>query len=420
MSRLRRHITILIANLPAERDRRVIRECLTLERDGYEVTVIAPAGDRSLRFLPGSRSTRLKPYPVVVSGSGVLSFAFEFAWSFTWIAIRLLGEVVRGRANAVQVCNPPDVYWPLALLLRALRRPWLFDHHDLCPEVYATRAGGNPNRLAMAVLNACEWLTLRTATAVTATNQSFRDNALRRGLAAEKVTVVRNGPRWDEIAAPDPPAPSTTSPHRIVYLGVLGPQDNVAAAVLAAEEMTRLRGRTGWRLTIAGDGESLPALTKLVSDRGLADVVEFTGWLDGPAVDELLRSATVAIQPDAPTRMNHLSTMAKTVEYLGRGVPVVAADLVETRRSAGEAALYVPDGTPEEFATALDALLDDPTRRDRMRAAGLARFAELLSWERQADAYLSVWHRLLGRPAPPPPGQRRPEPAPADNPAHTR
>lgn len=391
------HVTILIANLPAERDRRVIRQCLTLEEHGYQVTVIAPRGDRSLRTLPGSRDTRLKPYPVFVYGSGILSYAAEFSWSFLCIAVRLLGEVVRGRAHGVQVCNPPDVYWPLALLLRALRRPWLFDHHDLCPEVYATRAGGTPNRLAMAVLNACEWLTLRTATAVTATNHSFRDNALRRGVAPEKVTVVRNGPGQNEIAAPEPPATSATNPHRIVYLGVLGPQDNVAAAVLAADELTRLRGRTGWRLTIAGDGESLPALTKLVSDRGLADVVEFTGWLDGPAVDELLRSATVAIQPDAPTRMNHLSTMAKTVEYLGRGVPVVAADLTETRRSAGDAAVYVPTGAPAEFAAAIHELLDDPHRRDRMRAVGLQRFADTLAWEHQARGYVSVWDRLLAR-----------------------
>lgn len=418
----RPHVTILVANLPAERDRRVIRECLTLERHGYEVTVIAPRGDRTLRTLPGSRGTRLKPYPVVVSGSGVFSFALEFAWSFLSIAVRLLGEVVRGRAHGVQVCNPPDVYWPLALLLRAIGRPWVFDHHDLCPEVYATRAGGSPHRWALGVLTMCEWLTLRTATEVIATNQSFRDNALRRGVPPAKITVARNGPGRDEITAPaegNPATPATDSgPARLVYLGVLGPQDNVEAAVLAAEELTRLRGRTGWRLTVAGDGESMPALTKLVADRGLADVVEFTGWLDSPAVDELLHSATIAIQPDAPTRMNQLSTMAKTVEYLGRGVPVVAADLIETRRTAGDAAVYVPTGTPAEFAAAINGLLDDPRRRRQMRAAGLARFADTLAWEHQARAYVAVWNRLLARrlhragvtkePASSPPPQRPP------------
>jgi glycosyltransferase involved in cell wall biosynthesis len=256
------------------------------------------------------------------------------------------------------------------------------------------------------ILVGLEWLTLRTASAVFATNESFRDNALRRGTAPKKVTVVRNGPAAEEIA---PAGPVATGPaasdaaatdaeeHRIVYLGVLGPQDNVEGAVLAADALRRRRTRRDWRMVIAGDGESLPALKALVAERDLGEVVEFAGWLDGQAVDELLRTATVAIQPDLPTRMNDLSTMAKTVEYLARGVPVVAADLTETRRSADEAAVYVPTGTPTEYAAAIDELLDDAPRRDLMRKAALARFAERLSWEHQARAYVAVWHRLLAR-----------------------
>jgi glycosyltransferase involved in cell wall biosynthesis len=409
MKNRRAHITILIANLPAERDRRVIRECLTLEEAGYEVTVIAPRGDKSLKVLPGSRSTRLRPYPVFVYGSGVLSFATEFIWSFLCIAVRLLGEVFAGRAQAVQVCNPPDVYWPLALMMRAMGRPWVFDHHDLCPEVYATRSGGRPNRWVYRMLELMEWLTLRTASAVFATNESFRDNAIRRGVPEEKVTVVRNGPALDEVAPDEGDGPDGRhGEHHLVYLGVLGPQDNVEGTVLAAEQLARIRGRAGWRLSIAGDGESLPALRKLVADRGLGDLVEFTGWLDGRAVDGLLRTATVAIQPDLPTTMNNLSTMAKTVEYVARGLPVVAADLVETRRTAGEAASYVPNGTPLEYAEAIDELLRDRERRAKMREVGVARFTGQLAWDHQARAYVQVWHRLLTRRRPSDPAVPRP------------
>jgi glycosyltransferase involved in cell wall biosynthesis len=388
-------VSILVANLPAERDRRVIRECLTLEANGFDVTVIAPRGDRNLRILPGSRNTLLRPYPVKVLGSGPLTFAVEFIWSFLCIGARLLGEILRGRAQAVQVCNPPDVYWPLAVLFRALGRPWVFDHHDLCPEIYATRSGGNPNKVMFRTLVGLEWLTLRTANHVFATNESFRENALARGVRPGKVTVVRNGPASDEISAVEEVAPAPE--HRIVYLGVIGPQDNVEGAVLAAEELRNRRAARDWRMVIAGDGEQMPVLTKMVADRGLGDVVEFAGWLNGAAVDELLRTATVAIQPDLPTRMNDLSTMAKTVEYLGRGVPVVAADLTETRRTAAGAAVYVPTGSPAEYAAAIDELLDDAPRRSAMRTEGLARFAERLAWEHQARVYIGVWKRLLAK-----------------------
>ncbi|GAA4604234.1 glycosyltransferase family 4 protein [Actinoplanes octamycinicus] len=397
-----------MANLPAEKDRRVIRECLSLEAAGFDVTVIAPRGDRSLRILPGSQRTRLRPYPVLLYGSGFVSFAAEFLWSFFWITIRVLGEIVRGRAQAVQVCNPPDVYFPLALLVRALGKPWVFDHHDLSPEVYISR-GGEPNPLVSKLLVAFEWLTLRTATAVFATNESFKDNAVRRGVDAAKVTVVRNGPAHAEIAAKAAASGAPADgPHRVVYLGVFGPQDNVEGAVLAAEELIKLRGRTGWRMVLAGDGETAAALRELATERGLTDVVEFTGWLNGPEVDALLRDATVAIQPDLPTRMNQLSTMAKTVEYLGRGVPVVAVDLIETRASVGEAGLYVKNGDPAEFAEAINTLLDDPALRQHMHQVGKERFRDFLSWEHQAEKYIAVWRELLKVPAAAIPAQRQP------------
>src|SRR6185503_498643 len=137
-------------------------------------------------------------------------------------------------------------------------RPWVFDHHDLCPEIYVTRTGGSPNRWALRLLVAFERLTLRTASAVIATNESYRENALSRGVPPEKVVVVRNGPSSDEVAR----VPGSSEPdgqHTIVYLGVLGPQDNVQGAVLAAEELVRRRGRTDWRMVVAGDGECMPA-----------------------------------------------------------------------------------------------------------------------------------------------------------------
>jgi glycosyltransferase involved in cell wall biosynthesis len=185
--------------------------------------------------------------------------------------------------------------------------------------------------------------------------------------------------------------------HKVVYLGVFGPQDNVEGAVLAAEELVRLRGRDDWRMVLAGDGETAGALRKLTADRGLEDVVEFTGWLNGPEVDDLLRDATVALQPDLPTRMNQLSTMAKTVEYLGRGLPVVAVDMTETRATLGDSGAYVATGDPAEFAAAVNTLLDDPATREKLSETGAARFREFLSWEHQAEAYVRVWRRLLAK-----------------------
>jgi glycosyltransferase involved in cell wall biosynthesis len=134
----------------------------------------------------------------------------------------------------------------------------------------------------------------------------------------------------------------------------------------------------------------------LAADRGIEDIVRFTGWLEADEVDALLRSASIAIQPDPRTRMAELSTMAKTVEYLARGLPVVAVDLLETRRTAGPAASYVPTGTPDELAKALDQLLGDEPARRAMCTAARRRFCEQLAWDHQVQSYIRLWDRLLG------------------------
>jgi len=390
----RLHVVVAVANLPVERDRRVIRECKALEAAGYRVTVICPRGPVRLTHVPGTVDTRIRSYRMYESTGGVVSFATEFAWSFLCIGWHLLAAVLRDKAVAAQVCNPPDVFWPLALMMRAIGRPWVFDHHDLSPEVYQAR-GGRPGSALDKVLLRFEKWSQRSASAVVSTNESYRELAISRGgCDPARVVVVRNGPSASEVRPVDGP-PVDVDDHTIVYLGVLGAQDGVDNAILAAEKLVELRGRLGWRLVIAGDGECLQSLKALTAERKLEDVVEFTGWLGVEEIDRLLRTASVGLQPDPRSAHAEVSTMAKTVEYLARGLPVVGVDMVETRRSAGDAGVYVEHGTPDEFAAALHRLLDDPVARASMRSVALARFRNTLAWEHQAAAYIRLWGDLL-------------------------
>lgn len=406
MADQRPHVVIVVVNLPVERDRRVIRECRALESAGYRVTVICPRGPQKLRVLPGT-ATQIRSFPQPLAGSGVLSFAAEFAWALIAVTSRLLGVMMRTRVDAVQACNPPDVFWTVALLMRALRRPFVFDHHDLSPELYECKTD-NPRPIVLRVLKLMEKLSWRCASAVVSTNESYRELAISRGgCDPDNVVVVRNGPTLAEVGAASVPTqrpagvgqPVADGDDRqvIVYLGVINPQDHVDAAVLAAEQLVGLRGAHDWRMVIAGDGDSLPGLRQLAAERGLDDVVRFAGWLEADEVDSLLRSAAIAIQPDPPTRMADLSTMAKTVEYVARGLPVVAVDLLETRRTAEDAASYVPTGTPDELAKALDQLLSDEGARATMRTVARQRFTEQLAWDHQAKSYIRLWDRLLRR-----------------------
>jgi glycosyltransferase involved in cell wall biosynthesis len=398
--RHRPHVAIIVVNLPVERDRRVIRECLALEAAGYRVTVICPRGNPRVTTVPGTRDTTIRSFRQPFAGQGVASFALEFAWAFAAVAYHLTGLVLRQRVVAAQACNPPDVFWPLALIMRALGKKWIFDHHDLSPELYRCKAA-RPNRLALRVLTWFERRSLRAANAVVSTNESYREVALRRGgCDPERVSIVRNAPSAAELRSAGRTAnaggvEADEQRKRIVYVGVINEQDNVDRAVLAAQRLAGLRNRSGWEMIIAGDGECLDDLKRIVDEQGIGDVVTFAGWLESGEVDRLLRSATLGIQPDARNDMTNLSTMAKTVEYMARGLPVVAVDLLETRRTAGDAGRYVPNGTPDEFAKAIDDLLDDEAALAKMGAIARERFTSILAWEHQVESYIRTWNSLV-------------------------
>lgn len=387
------HVVLVIANLPVARDRRVQREAASLRAAGFRVTVVCPA-DPEARALPAELADLpVVPYRLPFAGSGALSFALEFAWSFVAVAVALARLRRRDRYDAVQYCNPPDVFWPLMYVGRLARVPQVFDHHDLSPEVYAAR-GSDVNPAIVRVLRWLERRSLRAASGVVCTNESFRDVARTRGgRHDDRVVVVRNGPLSAEVLPSAGACTDTAHRHTVLYLGVMGEQDGVDAAVRMAALLSS-RADVDADVVFVGDGECRPHLEKLAAELGLGERTRFTGWLDGVGVARELANACVGVQPDPPSPLASLSTMAKTVEYLSHGVPVVAVDLLETRRSAGDAAVYVPTGSPQELADAVAGLLADPQQRERMSRSGSERAKTELSWDHQAQRYVDLFKRL--------------------------
>ncbi|MGH9150874.1 MAG: glycosyltransferase family 4 protein, partial [Acidimicrobiales bacterium] len=390
-------VLVIVQNLPVPLDRRVWLESRALVGAGYGVSVICPAGpgDAAYQELEGVCIHRYRPPR---QAGGLAGFAWEFAycWARTaWLSLRVLR---REGFDVIQACNPPDTYWLLARLYRLLGKRFVFDHHDLCPEVYEARFGGGRPALRRALV-ALERASVRSADHVVSTNESYRRVATTRaGVSLDRATVVRSGPDTTRLYRQAPePALKAGRRHLCAYLGVMGPQDGVDVVVRAADVIVHGMGRTDCHFALLGFGDCLADLRALATGLGLDDWVTFTGRADDAMIRRWLSTADVGLSPDPPTAFNDLSTMNKTLEYMAFGLPVVAYDLAETRVSAGDAAVYVDQDGPEAFATAVCALLDDPGRREAMGNAGAARIRDGLSWIHQAAAYVAVYDRLTGR-----------------------
>jgi asparagine synthase (glutamine-hydrolysing) len=392
-----RHVCIVVQNLPVPFDRRVWLECQALRDAGYAVSVVCPkgAGDPAYQELEGIHLYKYRAFPPITRQ---VMFLAEYAWSILATFAGLLRAWRRQPFTAVQVCNPPDVLFFAVLPFRALLGVRLvFDQHDLCPELYLSRFD-SPASLPYRALVLAERLTYRLSSQVISTNESYRRVARERGgKRAAEVTVVRTGPDPDRLRRGGPQRDLRRG-HRflLVYLGVMGPQDGVDIAIRVMEHIVHTRGRTDVALTLIGDGDAGPELRALATELGLDGHVEFTGRAPDELVARLLSTADIGLSPDPKNALNDVSTMNKTMEYMAFELPVVAFELVETRVSAQDAAVYAEPNRVDDYADTVLELLDDELRRKAMGAAGRRRVEDVLAWRHQIEAYVGVYDRLYG------------------------
>ncbi|MDQ1466059.1 MAG: hypothetical protein QOH10_474, partial [Actinomycetota bacterium] len=395
----RGRVLVIVQNLPVPFDRRVWLECQTLNEAGYEVHVVCPKayGDPTHERIDGVMLHKYRQSP---AGSGLAGYLVEYSYSFLMTAWLTAREFRRERFDVIQTCNPPDIFWPLGLLFRALTGcRFVYDQHDLCPELYASRFPDG-SRFAARALRVLEKLNYRTADHVIATNNSYQNVAIDRGgKASAEVTVVRTGPDAERLRRGSPdPARTRGRRYLVAYLGVMGPQDGVDNVVRAAYEIVHRLGRDDIGFTLMGGGDCFDELVELRNSLGLQDHVEFTGRVPDDTVARVLSTADLGLSPDPRNPLNDVSTMNKTLEYMAFELPVVAFDLTETRVSAGPAAVYAEPNRVESFAQAIVDLLDDEPRRRWMGSLGRQRIEQELGWVHQRGGYLAVYDRLLGWP----------------------
>ena len=395
----RPRVLIIVQNLPVPFDRRVWLECRTLTAAGYEVTVICPRGMEASAAYQVIDGVSVHTYPPYAPGGSALGFVTEYAYSFLATARLATKARHQGPFDVVQACNPPDVFWPLARWLR--RRDgsrFVFDHHDLCPELYESRfpdGASLPHRGLLML----ERATFRTADKVTSTNSSYAKVAVERGGKGEAdVTVVRTGPDPERLkAVAAQPELRRGRKNLVSYIGVMGPQDGVDIVIDAADRIVHRLGREDISFTLMGSGDCFDDLVAQRDQLGLGDYVELTGRVPDETVAAVLSTADVGLSPDPKNPLNDVSTMNKTMEYMAFGLPVVAFDLRETRVSAGDAAVYAEPNRIDCFAQAIVDLIDDPQRRARMGRLGRRRVEQELAWRHQQRGYLAVFDELTGR-----------------------
>lgn len=394
---MNRHILILVENLSVPADRRVWQESVALKEAGFDVTVVCPTGaSRDLEPEAVIEGVRILRYPLRTASGGLGGYLREYASALRH-TLRLAVKVRRERhIDIVQACNPPDLLFLIALVLRPFGARFVFDHHDLVPELFASRYPGR--RTLYWLTRFTERLTFASADAVISTNESYRRVAIERGkLDADRVVVVRSAPDLSRFVAQAPDAGLRRGkPFLLAYLGVMGQQDGIDYALRAVKSLRDEMGRDDFHCVFMGTGDAFDEMVALSEQLGIADIVDFPGWADDEFILRCLSTADVCLSPDPMSPFNDASTMNKIVEYMAMGRSIVTFDLTEARVSAGDSADYVPGNDEQAFAKAIYALLDDPGRRSEMGDLGRRRVERELSWDASRRTLVAFYERLLG------------------------
>lgn len=390
----RQNVLIIVENLPVPNDRRVWLEATTLQKAGYNVSVISIKGKNASASREVLDDVHVYRYPTPPQTSGTLSFIIEFA--YCWIMSFYLSLIVARKQgiDIIHACNPPETFWLIGWFYKLFGKKFLFDHHDLSPEMYYSRFGKKGTAYKLLIL--LEKLTFKTADIVMTTNETHKNIAIERGgYPADKIYIVRSGPDHHKLSPAEPDLSlKNGKPYMVSYLGVLNPQDGVDTVVHLADYMVKQMGRTDIQFVIMGSGDSLQDLKDLTTELGLNDYMHFTGWVELDTIRAYLSTSDVCVDTMPKTPYSDAATMNKILEYMSVARPVAVFDLVESRVSAQTAAVYAnPDDVPD-LAQKVSDLLADEQKRQEMGQFGRQRIENELAWEHQQKNLLAAYEAI--------------------------
>ncbi len=397
-----RRVLLVVENLPVPYDRRVWQEALALKAAGFGVSVISPASKRHPKLSELLEGIQIYRYPMLIEGNGYWGLIVEYLWSF--VCIFTLSAYVDARIgfDAIMIANPPDIFFPIIWIYRFLGRKTVFDHHDLVPELFATKFHVDRS-VVLSFFYFAERMMFRSVHKVISTNESYKTVAMRRGRrTSEDVVVVRNAPDPTRFSIRTPePELRKSARFLVAFLGEIGQQDGVDVLIRAIKTIKRALGPNAVHCVLMGAGPHFESIVAYAQAEGVAEDITFTGRADNEMISRVLSTADIAVDPCPGSAHSDLSTATKIMEYMFFSLPIVAFDLLETRRSGADSVCYARVDDEAHFAQRIIELLRDEAQRRALGDAARVRLDTALSWRESSRNLVELMEGLIG-PSPAP------------------
>jgi len=395
----KKNVLLLVENNSVPFDRRVMRQGKTLQKAGFNVKIISPKSKENPKSFEKLEKISVYRYPPIFSPGGPLGYVREYLWAFLCTLFITVKIRLKAKIHIIHSANPPDIFWALALVFKIFKTKYIFDEHDLSPELYLSRYKYARKNLVYKMLLALERISYKVADAVIVTNQSYQKIARQRGrLKAEKIHIVRNGPDTTSFkVGKKNDVWKNGRKYLVAYLGTMAVQDGVDYLIRACRYLVFTKKRTDFQFVLAGAGDEFENLKSLSKKLGIENYINFTGRIPDNQVIEILSTADVCVDPDPFNPLNNLSTMNKIMEYMVCRSPIVSFNLKEAKFSAGEAALYVKNNSVEALGEGIIKIVQDKSLANKMAEFGYNRAVKKLSWQSQERKLLETYKYVLAK-----------------------
>lgn len=317
----------------------------------------------------------------------------------------IVREATIHRASLIQAASNHVTALPALIAARRLGVPFVYEVRGLweVTEISNKPHWADTERFRLAAR--AESLVASEADEVLAITSQVRDELVRRGSSAERITLLPNAADPFEFV-PLPPDSAI-----IKRLGK-GPEDifvGYAGSILEYEGVDLLvqafalahQTCPALKLLIVGDGPALPGVRARVSELGLADHAIFTGRVAAGEVPKYLTAMDIVVCPRVSTAVTEMVSPLKPLEAMSAGRAVITSDVAPLRdligRDGVRGALFEA-GNPRPFADAMTSLGADSERRADMGRAARKWVLENRTWTSMArrvqERHAAVHDRL--------------------------
>ena len=309
------------------------------------------------------------------------------AWNYVSFALSatLLGPFLLRRPDVIYAYHPPGtVGLPALALKRWFGSPLVYDVQDLWPDTIPATGMITSSRLVRLLDIFCRYV-YRRADRVVVLSEGFRRTLIKRGVAADRVSVIYNwAPEHTAWQAADQ---LDRDKFTVVFAGNIGLAQGLDAVLDAAALCTKRAPEVQFKLV--GSGVELPKLKARASRMGLANL-EFVDWQPPATVEAILRKADALLVHLKDDPLFAITIPSKTQAYLAAGRPMVMAvrgDAADLVMRSGAGVLAEPDN-PESIVAAILHLKQMPREdRERMGSSGRHFYQRELAIDRAVEKF---------------------------------